>query len=447
MKSSRKFTYDDYRHDMPPRVFGSETEYTTDSDIQSVFHDNWMEGTYGEDLARFANPENLLAYDDDGGHKEFWLTTGGKLYFDVGTLEYATPECISPDQLVLHERAGEQIVVDFVQQMARELERPARVSKRSGFALVEKNDEVLMKEDSLGHHENYSSINLISNMKLSPGPEAISRQLNAVPEVRGFSDFLALRKLFDGMGMVGYYGYSISQKPSAINYRGFTGTLAHGNKMPFKQQSGRLEVRTGEGNKSDFVNRLKFGLTSLVIRLLEHGEYPQNLLLAYPNKAVQKISANPHADVELESGFVTKGISVLRGIVEAAVELHRKFPNAPKYELQAAEDFLTFCEDLNNVSLADGDVRALADRIDWAARFQHLQNLSATYRTLNTDNLRIVREDLLWDMLGKPDNARQQYAKFGHTALEVAMPKSPESRARVRSKLARNCSEQANCAT
>lgn len=439
MSASQEYTSDDFRHGMPPRVFGSEIEYGTDTNIEAIFHYNINKGHYSEDMVRFADPHYLLA--DVGDSDRFYLTTGGELYFDVGNLEYATPECLSPEELLLHERAGEQLVSEFVGRITKELHKKARVSKRSGFTTVMKNDEILMEENSVGHHENYYSRNVFSTIKYDNDPyhpDARTQALNAVPEVRGFADFLALRKLVDGAGMVDMDHYSISQKPVAIDYRGFKSSLAHGHKQPFQQKgSNRLEVRTSEGNKSDFVVKLKYGLTSLIIRLIEHHAYPTQLLLADPSAAVADLSRDPHAEVALENGLYMRGMDVLKGIVDAAVDLNQKFPDAPKYEQEAAEDFYTFYDDLKNISLQDGDVATLSDRIDWAARFEHLLKQGASYDTISTKNLRMVREDLLWDMLGEPDPAREYYRKFGHTALRVDIPKPPKSRARARSKLAR----------
>jgi|GEM_PF-3856765 len=439
MSTSGRYSFEDYRDAMPPRVFGGEIEYGTDTNIEDIFRYDISKGQYGEDLARFADPQYLLA--DIGDSERFYLTTGGELYLDVGNLEYATPECLSPDELVQHERAGEQLVGEFVNRTAKELHRRARASKRSGFATVIKDGEILMEENSVGHHENYYSHNVFSTITYDNDhyhPNTRTEAFNSLPEIRGFADFLALRKLIDGAGMVDVAHYSISQKPVAIDYRGFRSSLAHGKKQPFQQkESDRLEVRTSEGNKSDFVVKLKYGLTSLVIRLIEHRAYPTRLLLADPNAAVAALSRDPHAEVALENGLYMKGMDVLKSIVDAAVDLNQSFSDAPAYELEAAGAFYTFYDDLKNISLQDGDVRALSDRIDWAARFEHLLKQGASYDTISTNNLRMVREDLLWDMLGEPDPARQHFHKFGHTALRVDIPKPPKSRAHARSKLAK----------
>src|SRR3989344_1869202 len=44
------------------------------------------------------------------GHASLWLANGGKIYADLGhLLEYASPECLGVNDIVLSEKAGDII--------------------------------------------------------------------------------------------------------------------------------------------------------------------------------------------------------------------------------------------------------------------------------------------------------------------------------------------------
>lgn len=436
MSKEPEYTMNDYRYGAPPRLFGSETEYTTNTDIQG----NIINRPGSPNFSEFLDEKYIAALEDEGREQIIHTTTGGKIYIDCKPIEYATPECTSPEELLLHEKAGEVLVEQIVENLSEHYRTPARLTKRSGYARVRIGDELVMAEDSIGHHENYSSISSISSSRRilseSWSPK-LDMKMNKITELRGLADYLALRKIIDGAGMVGQFGYELSQKPTAINYRSFQSSLEHGNKKPFYADinQDRLEVRTGEGNKSDFVVKLKHGLTSLVLRLVEHRRWPEHLVLADPSKAALRLSANPHTTVKLENGLDMKALDVLLGIVDEAADLASEY-DVPKYEIRALNDFYTLYDDLQKVSLRDDEVASVADRLDWAARYQHLLSHGGTYETLHTRNLEFVKQDLLWDMCGEGDKARHHYRKFGHSALTRKIPKPPMTRAHIRTKLA-----------
>lgn len=428
----------DYRYSAPPRLFGSETEYTTNTDVQSLL----VNAPHQPNLADFLDEKYIAALEDDGREQVIHVTAGGKIYIDKSPVEYSTPECTSPEELLVHEKAGEVLVGQIIDNMADHYNTPSRLTKRSGYARVRIGDEMIMTEDSIGHHENYSSINPISAFKRVSNEAwtpKLDMKMNKITEVRGLADYLALRKIIDGAGMVGQLGYELSQKPHAMNYRSYRSELEHGDKKPYYTSIDMnvLEVRSGEGNKSDFAIKLKHGLTSLVLRLVEHRRWPEHLILADPNKAAWQLSADPHAVVQLESGVNIKALDALRGIVDEAADLASEY-DVPKYELRALSDFYVMYKDLQSVSLRDGEVAAVADRLDWAARYQHLLARGGTYETLRTRNLEFVKQDLLWDMCGEGDKARHYYRKFGHSALAREIPQPPMTRARIRTKLANN---------
>lgn len=432
-RENHNYTFEDYRNAMPARAIGSETEYTNDSDIESLIYQNGFAGPYTK-LLRFVQPKWRVS---PGRHTTPSVITsnGGELYLDFTVLEYSTPECTSPEELVKHERAGETIVFDTMSNIGMRNGKIPKVYKRSGYVEVTAKNEPypILSEMSIGHHESYSSINVFSNLPLSTH----SAEMKKSKEARQLGDFLALRKLVDGVGMVGQDHFSITQKPHAINYRAFDREVGVDGKRPFRQNATRLEIRSGEGNKSDWATAFKVGLTSLVLRLIEHGKYPDHLELYDPNATVLKIAKDPMAIVTLSSGVNVKAIEILREIVDTAYADCQTYEDFPEYEKRAYDDFLDFYDDIYSISLPDHDVAALSDRIDWAARYKFFTDYGATYKTFTTHNLEQVRYDLLWDRIGTKDIARKRFAKFGHTALSVDVPEPPQTRAATRIKIAK----------
>lgn len=181
------------------------------------------------------------------------------MYLDSATLEYATPECRTPTETTLHERIGELIVNDTVQQIGRWRDVPTpKVYKRGGYITVsgDSRGAPLLRETSIGHHENYSSRSNLMQM----GQYDLERD----PAFRFMNTFLVLRKLHRRGRNGRRRSFFLSRKnpePSITVLSKVARCI--GKKKPFQQKEDRLEIRTGEGNKSDWANTFKIGLVVL----------------------------------------------------------------------------------------------------------------------------------------------------------------------------------------
>ncbi|MDQ5982151.1 MAG: proteasome accessory factor [Patescibacteria group bacterium] len=447
MSSVERYKAVDYQTGTPPRAFGSETEFTDNSnfvELYLAYLDSYHLIPEPTNLMNVIEDSYVVSFNNYANPYDVTTINGGRLYLDSETLEFATPECSSPKELVLHERVGERITYETLARAALRLNEPnLNVFKRSGYANVYSGNKILISEDSVGNHENYTSLNEFSALNFQTYAQ-IMKTYEDNKNAQHFADFLALRKLIDGVGMVDKAGYSITQRPRAVNYRDFSNMTRHGSKRPFFQHGDRMEVRSGEGNKSDWATEFKFGLTSLVLRLIEHDKFPAELALMDPTGDVITLSRNPHGKVMMESGKLRPGADVLKDIVNAAVDLGLSYPEFPKYEQKAAADFYKFYDDLQRVNLREHDVTALADRIDWAARYAYLVARGATYETATSTNLDAVRDDLKWDQIGERDVARRYFSKFGHTALNVSILGPPQTRAAARIRTAKQLAAKHN---
>ena len=400
---------------------GSETEYTT---------------AITGSLDRRVDPDKVLHYEDPDN---LWLKNGARLYIDHGrVIEYATPECSSGFEVMLQERVGEHVVRELGDIVIREIdpefadlmesEPRTPVYKRTGYADVRKTDEpstsLMSPNLSTGHHETYQTTLTRSQLESGNGYHL----LNA---------YLSTRIVWSGTGLVSTLGYELSQKAPGINFSGSSPTR-HGDKMPYRfKGDGLLEIRLGEGNMSDWAIATKFDMTSLVLRMMEHGISLRNVDLRnkQENVAFRTASTNPLAMIPTESGRLD-AIDIQCMIAEEAILFGEKH-GAPRHEIQAAENVLKACYDVQAFLTHQDSIDTVSDRIDWAAKLHKLYSRGIGLGQISCANLIAVAYDLSWEDLSPHGSARRWYAK--HQPDRVTEPKikrtfnqPPEGRASSR---------------
>jgi len=406
-----------YQENSLPRIMGSETEYTT----QFVCPDN--------NIRRLVPSKYIL--DDESQNEEVWLQNGGRLYIDYGdVLEYATPECRNAKQVAIHEQAGEQLVRDITTLVSKEEElteyEQATAYKRSGYdRVLGKEGEVLLEPMSVGHHENYASF-------LHPG-------LSDFAKVALIS-YLATRPIWAGAGLVATNGYAISQKGSAINLDAHnTDAVTHGNKMGFsREEDERLEIRSGEGNMSEWQIVQKFAFTSLVLRLIENRRIPDRLLLPtmYAASFLQRLS------YPMVAQTMDIAASHQRAFAYEGLELAKDYPNIPHEEVAAAEAIIETTEQIEAFTDNPKKLPLLSNRLDWAAKLAYIQSRNIPLEKISTSNLSAVSHDLKWENIALSGIARQWYKKVAHTKpdeniLRQTLYQPPNTRAKARAEAIR----------
>src|SRR5690606_35167157 len=117
-----------------------------------------------------------------GRSSNVFLENGARLYLDVGSHpEYATPECDSPRQAVIHDKAGERIVEDLVLGAEQRLHEEGI----SGTISLFKNNTD-SAGNSYGCHENY----------------LVAREGEFQRLTEALIPFLVTRQVFSGAGKV-----------------------------------------------------------------------------------------------------------------------------------------------------------------------------------------------------------------------------------------------------
>ncbi|MFH0730927.1 MAG: proteasome accessory factor PafA2 family protein [Pseudomonadota bacterium] len=272
---------------MHKRVFGTECEYAP------VYHGGPSASLSSPPVEAGLGPhENLAEALLSGiGAKDYprageFLGNGGRLYVDRGGHpEYATPECASVKDLVIHEKAGDRII--------QELAELTRVGGGLRKLHVYKNN-VDGYGHTYGNHENY----LITSRAM-----ATSQRL--IP-------FLVTRQIYAGAGKVyrrpdmGRLGFQISQRADFFN-RTISDRTAEvrGILNPRKREivdhgeNRRLHLIVGDNNMSQWTLGLKVGTTVMMLRLLEEGGLNGSLSLEDPVAALKKISRSYDAGVRV----------------------------------------------------------------------------------------------------------------------------------------------------
>ncbi|MER3559338.1 MAG: hypothetical protein C4336_07760, partial [Armatimonadota bacterium] len=295
------------------RIFGLETEFgcfvrddrlgTSETVVEAVKNYVFHKARLG--LIDLTARDEAFEPARSGG----FLINGGRLYIDaVGShLEYATPECASLFDIVIHEKAGQRIVVSTLRGMGWD----ERVSFHN-------NNVDHFAGHTFGCHENY----LIRTDDRLP---ADWHKL--------ILPFLTTRQIFAGAGRVGGHRlehagfrpslsevadhpidfiwvsnvynvepdptvqYQLSQRADHISHVYSPRVRFHRALISPKVEAAidendwrRLHLLFGEANMSEYATMLKVGTTCLALTLAEEGALGDDVLIDDPVAALRTIS-------------------------------------------------------------------------------------------------------------------------------------------------------------
>jgi hypothetical protein len=271
---------------MKPFLMGTETEY-------AVSGRNSRGMIPPEEVYNLLNDalrlERLWTPDVNGG-RAFYLQNGGRFYMDSGAHpEYASPEVMTPAEMVCYDKAGERFLA---------LARARAVSRQPDLeiALVKNNiGPVFPDRVAWGCHESHTC--------WAP-PEKVGPQL--IPH-------LVSRMIFAGSGCLSArtagMGFELSQR--ARHLVQVTGTETTSNRAIFctrirkaadfaREGWTRVHLICKDSQRAPLGIYLTFGTTGLIFLILnEGGTIGKGLQLADPVRAVQAISLDPWLKVRV----------------------------------------------------------------------------------------------------------------------------------------------------
>jgi proteasome accessory factor A len=255
-------------------------------------------------------------YEEPPGNGGF-LLNGGRIYLDMGHLEYASPECRQLRDAVAYDLAGDQLLQSALESLG--------AAETVSFI---KNNIDHHTGATFGCHENY----------------LMRREAQFTPPALGaLLAFLATRQIFTGAGRVGQanplaFDFEVPTSEETIDFQlsqradhivndiyqwvQFNRAIINARDEPLAdyRKYRRLHLLIGDSNMSPFANALKIGTTACILTLLEAGLLPNDLTLLDAVQATREISRDPSRRwlVELENGNTIGALDVQWRLLELA---------------------------------------------------------------------------------------------------------------------------------
>lgn len=337
---------------MDRRIFGLESEYGITCTLRG------QRRLSPDEVARYLF-RKVVSW---GRSSNVFLENGARLYLDVGSHpEYATPECDSIYEAVVHDRAGERILESLV--ISAE-ERLAEEGIRGTIHLFKNNTD--SAGNSYGCHENYLT----------------SRQDDLSSHSAVLIPFLVSRQIFTGSGKIVQTArgpvYSITQRADHIwetlssattRSRPIINTRDEPHADAEKYR--RLHVIVGDSNMSEYTTFLKLGSTACMLRMLEDQFVVlRDMTLENPIRAIRDISHDItcRRTVHLANGREVSALDIQREYLDRALR-YAESTGFPPLEQRALEMW-EHC-----VTTIENDPLKLEREVDWVIK----HNLMSAY--------------------------------------------------------------------
>jgi len=259
---------------MERRIFGIETEFGVTCTFRG------QRRLSPDEVARYLF-RRVVAW---GRSSNVFMPNGSRLYLDVGSHpEYATPECDSVDQLLVHDRAGERILEGLMLDAEHRLHEEGI----AGDIYLFKNNTD-SAGNSYGCHENY----------------LVERRDDFGKLTAQLIPFLITRQIITGAGKVLQTPrgamYCVSQRADHI-WEGVSSATTRSRPIINTRDEPhadadryrRLHVIVGDSNMSETTSMLKVGSTDLVLQMLESGVVLRDYSLENSIRAIREISHDP----------------------------------------------------------------------------------------------------------------------------------------------------------
>ncbi len=294
------------------------------------------------------------------------LTNGSRFYVDHAHPELSTPECRTADEVLIFDRAGEEILVTAMAAVLR--------MNPDEEIIVHKNNSD-GKGQSYGCHENY----------------LIDRALPFGTLTRHATTHFVTRQLFTGSGKLGSetpgaaggdHAFQITQRADFFEEPiGLETTLKrpivntrdepHADPRLYR----RLHVICGDANMSETATFLKVGSTALWFAAVEDGAVPTLRNLAHPVEAMKIVSRDLTltTPLELSDGSTMTALEIQREIFETSAAY------ADSHGLDAVGEesgrrIIAVWDDV--LSTLESDPALAADRLDWVAKLRLIEGFA-----------------------------------------------------------------------
>jgi proteasome accessory factor A len=338
------------------RIFGLENEYGVTCTLRG------QRRLSPDEVARYLF-RRVVSW---GRSSNVFLANGARLYLDVGSHpEYATPECDSIYDLVVHDKAGERIL----EQLLASAEQRLREEGIRGVIYLFKNNTD-SAGNSYGCHENYLT----------------SRRDDLAHYAEVLIPFFVSRQIYAGAGKVLQTArgaiYCIAQRAEHI-WEGVSSATTRSRPIintrdephADAERYRRLHVIVGDSNMSEYTTFLKVGATSILLRMLEDPAVVlRDMTLENPIRAIREISHDMtcRRTVRLANGREVSALDIQREYLDRALRYADAKGFSP-LESKALEMW-EHC-----VCTLERDPLELDREVDWVIKYRLLE----AYRAKN----------------------------------------------------------------
>jgi proteasome accessory factor PafA2 len=361
------------------KVIGTETEYgiaaVGQPDFNPVLSSSLLISSYAGSLRKirwdyedesplrdargFEPAAGREISEEDLGLANVILPNGARYYVDHAHPEYSTPECLTPRDLVIHDKAGERILERSLDVVAAEM------PSTPALAIYKNNSDG--KGNSYGTHENY----------------LVDRATPFADIVRDLTPFFVSRQIFTGAGKLGLeaqwddrgrHVFQLTQRADFFETevglettlkRPIINTRDEPHADPEKYR--RLHVIVGDANLCEVATFLKMGTTSIVLKMIEDGFLP-DFSLVNPVAAIHDVSR----DVSLSTHVV-----LTDGRRMTALQLQTEYLELARKYVDREDDTAENREVLDRwESVLQGlgdDPGSLSAELDWVAKLRLLE--------------------------------------------------------------------------
>ncbi len=409
-----------------PRIYGIETEYGVTCTLRG------QRRLSPDEVARYLF-RRVVSW---GRSSNVFLVNGARLYLDVGSHpEYATPECDSVDQVVVHDKAGERILEQLLDSAE---ERLSDEGIRGTIHLFKNNTD--SAGNSYGCHENYltrrgDDLGYYSEVLI---PFLVSRQIYAgagkvLQTARGsmFAVSQRAEHIWEGVSS------ATTRSRPIINTR----DEPHADAEHYR----RLHVIVGDSNMSEYTTYLKVGVIAIMLRMIEDPACVlRDMTLENSIRAIREISHDMTFErpVRLANGREVSAFQIQSEYLNRALRYAdtKGLPDDEMLALQMWEHVMTGLET---------DPYSLGRELDWVIK----HNLIEAYRTkhgLTLSDPRVQLMDLQYHDIRRSTGLYYRLEKRGMVermtddrAMFAATDTAPQTtRARLRGEFIRRAKER-----
>jgi len=411
---------------MERRIFGLENEYGVTCTLRG------QRRLSPDEVARYLF-RRVVSW---GRSSNVFLANGARLYLDVGSHpEYATPECDSIYDLVVHDKAGERIL----EQLLASAEQRLREEGIRGVIYLFKNNTD-SAGNSYGCHENYLT----------------SRRDDFGHYAEVLIPFLVSRQIYAGAGKVLQTArgamYCISQRAEHI-WEGVSSATTRSRPIintrdephADAERYRRLHVIVGDSNMSEYSTFLKVGAASLLLRMLEEPNVVlRDMTLENPIRAIREISHDTtcRRRVRLANGREASALEIQSEYLNRALKYAERRELSP-LETQALEMW-EHC-----LTTIENDPLKLDREVDWVIKHNLVERFRERH-DLELNDPRVALLDLQYHDVNRQRGVFYKLQDRGlvericdDADIETAMETPPQTtRARLRGEFIRRAKER-----